>query len=202
MVNHPKHNCTLTRSLPREIGAFGGAGELHLLLDQMCGTRLVSSHCLPLLFEDRVSASEAEEGSSYGAHGIIRRAVQWIWGWNSGAGPIRHAGSNVIALLSQMANVGSGTLYVEMSLPDQVRVSRLGRDEWKMRIKARHEECKEMTRAKTEMTWTKKMRSAVARRGQWRADAAGQTSAIAWPRSWREGRGLWRQDWAQRGHVP
>ncbi|MCD7467751.1 hypothetical protein HAX54_005369, partial [Datura stramonium] len=43
----------------------------------------------------------------------------------------------------------------KMSLSDQVRVSKTWLDEWKMRIKAGHEESKEMARGKMDMSWTK-----------------------------------------------
>ena len=62
MAKHPKHNCTLTRYLCREIGAFGGTGELHLLLDRCVGQRARGTCCPPFLlcFENRVNGEWAE----------------------------------------------------------------------------------------------------------------------------------------------
>ncbi|MCD7460471.1 hypothetical protein HAX54_043602 [Datura stramonium] len=49
----------------------------------------------------------------------------------------------------RVSGVAQQTLW-QVSLPDQVRVSKALLDEWKMRIKAGHEESKEMTRGKRE----------------------------------------------------
>lgn len=62
IAKHPKHNCTLTQYLCREIGAFGGTGELHLLLDRCVGQRARGTCCPPFLlcFENRVNGEWAE----------------------------------------------------------------------------------------------------------------------------------------------
>ncbi|PIN18197.1 hypothetical protein CDL12_09135 [Handroanthus impetiginosus] len=49
--------------LCREIGAFGGTGELHLLLDRCVGQRARGTCCPPFLlcFENRVNGEWVEE---------------------------------------------------------------------------------------------------------------------------------------------
>ncbi|KAG8362772.1 hypothetical protein BUALT_BualtMtG0003000 (mitochondrion) [Buddleja alternifolia] len=52
-----------SHDLCREIGAFGGTGELHLLLDRCVGQRARGTCCPPFLlcFENRVNGEWAEE---------------------------------------------------------------------------------------------------------------------------------------------
>ncbi|VFQ93865.1 unnamed protein product [Cuscuta campestris] len=52
-----------SNDLCREIGAFGGTGELHLLLDRCVGQRARGTCCPPFLlcFENRVNGEWAEE---------------------------------------------------------------------------------------------------------------------------------------------
>ena len=51
-----------SHDLCREIGAFGGTGELHLLLDRCVGQRARGTSCPPFLlcFENRVNGEWAE----------------------------------------------------------------------------------------------------------------------------------------------
>ncbi|KAI3476532.1 hypothetical protein L1887_61891 [Cichorium endivia] len=77
MSKHPKHNCTLTHDLCRQIGAFGGTGELHLLLDRCVGQRARGTCCPPFLlcFENRVNGEWAE-GKEEGAWLCYRKGRQ------------------------------------------------------------------------------------------------------------------------------
>ncbi|GKC34402.1 hypothetical protein Tco_1046786 [Tanacetum coccineum] len=51
-----------SHDLCRQIGAFGGTGELHLLLDRCVGQRARGTYCPPFLlyFENRVNGEWAE----------------------------------------------------------------------------------------------------------------------------------------------
>ncbi|KAF1889780.1 hypothetical protein Lal_00025109 [Lupinus albus] len=62
-----------SHDLCREIGAFGGTGELHLLLDRCVGQRARGTCCPPFLlcFENRVNGEWAE-GKEEGAWGGSR----------------------------------------------------------------------------------------------------------------------------------
>ncbi|MCE5166486.1 hypothetical protein HAX54_020443, partial [Datura stramonium] len=90
----------------------------------------------------------------------------------------------------------------QVSLLDQLGVSKALLDEWRMIIKARHEGSKDIARGKTEMAWTKENAvgmSAVAR--QWQSSrkmqlgklSSGGADVLA------QRTGLWCQDWAQQG---
>ncbi|PKI36996.1 hypothetical protein CRG98_042618 [Punica granatum] len=62
-----------SHDLCREIGAFGGTGELHLLLDRCVGQRARGTCCPPFLlcFENRVNGEWAE-----GKEVLIRSRTQ------------------------------------------------------------------------------------------------------------------------------
>src|SRR3954468_8701228 len=60
-----------SHDLCREIGAFGGTGELHLLLDRCVGQRARGTCCPPFLrFDNRVNGEWAEQKGRRSSYGV------------------------------------------------------------------------------------------------------------------------------------
>jgi len=96
----PENNWERSRSIPwrsirsitahsyylcREIGAFGGTGELHLLLYRCVGQRARGTSCPPFLrFDNRVNGKWAEQKgrrSSYRVYHFrfsVRETREWV----------------------------------------------------------------------------------------------------------------------------
>ena len=74
-----------SHNLCREIGAFGGTGELHLLLYRCVGQRARGTSCPPFLrFDNRVNGKWAEQKgrrSSYRVYHFrfsVRETREWV----------------------------------------------------------------------------------------------------------------------------
>lgn len=69
-----------SHDLCREIGAFGGTGELHLLLDRCVGQRARGTCCPPFLrFENRVNGEWAEQKGRRSSYGVAHLSSAGDW---------------------------------------------------------------------------------------------------------------------------
>ena len=69
-----------SHNLCREIGAFGGTGELHLLLDRCVGQRARGTCCPPFLrFDNRVNGEWAEQKGRRSSYGVAHLSSAGDW---------------------------------------------------------------------------------------------------------------------------
>jgi len=69
-----------SHDLCREIGAFGGTGELHLLLDRCVGQRARGTCCPPFLrFDNRVNGEWAEQKGRRSSYGVAHLSSAGDW---------------------------------------------------------------------------------------------------------------------------
>ena len=69
-----------SHDLCRELGAFGGTGELHLLLDRCVGQRARGTCCPPFLrFDNRVNGEWAEQKGRRSSYGVAHLSCAGDW---------------------------------------------------------------------------------------------------------------------------